>query len=610
MIADTVGSALKQVPNLLEPNHDEYLDLYLLRLAQFNGIPGLKDLLASVPAYGGQRSPASFIKELTQITGLEEAQLRQMCSKRGRADSPVNEKYLRMRLSPVCPLCIKEDGYSRLMWQHTYSTCCTKHGVRLVDQCTRCHSTIDTARPSVSHCKCALNLSSLPKEEVSKAELWFNKRLSGDLSPVDGMLDFGNTQSEQWTDLAELAEFFAGNLDQSVGRTTGNLPKPKTLAESVERLNSILPYFEDFPQRISSEVKARLAAAEYKHQTAEARLGYWVKRIFRICNDSQFHEFAQGLRDSVTDHADGLYYLTASVANVARSRYYNLAQGAKRLGTSSDRLLTLSEQGHVDMVEIRHSTLTGSRLFLKSYIDDLASTRAEAITKADAILLTGLSKKIVNYFMEYGLWEPNTEYAALFDQKRLVSKNRIDSLFESLELIREPRPANPVKLADFSLRRTTSQKSHRLLFEALAEGNLKPVNLKKPKKLADFEFDKLEIEAILFGTSAEPHLKVQEVAKLLSVNYETVSNWIETEKLVAYQSTRGGQKIRLVSLSSLTNFLLEYLPLSVLARNSGTHSKALLENMAARGIELPGSFEVKKGVRRGYLVPTSLLASC
>lgn len=311
----------------------------------------------------------------------------------------------------------------------------------------------------------------------------------------------------------------------------------------------------------------------------------------------------------MTEHADGQYFITESVANVGNSKYYNLAQAARALGTTAEQLHSVAKKGHVDMVKIHHSTLSGSTLFLKTYIDEMASTRAGAITKTEAMSKTGLSKKLVDYFLEYKHWEPESSYALIFSQRRLVSRQKIDDLYKVLKANTSPTEAPSVELADFSLRRTTSQENHRRLFKALTDGALKPTNIEIPQLLAEFAFDKSEVDAILLGTDGERHLKVAEVAELLGVKDEVVRYWIDAKFIHGIEGVQRGQKVRLVSLSSLINFQQKFIPVSVLAKLADTSAKAILEKYSDRGIELPGSYEIGGGVRRGYLIPIKLLAS-
>lgn len=596
---------LPTVPNVLAIKDRESLDGYLLRVSNANGLMGLKELLRPIPGYSSQRSTGPLLNNIAVIVGQKEEDLTWHCTTRQNTYSAVHEQFCRMQSTPVCPGCLKEHGFSKRIWQHIFATACPEHGKRLIDTCDDCGTTITKDRAILMHCNCGRDLRDIKSAKVGAAERWFNLKIEGLTTPLPPMSELGNTTWQHWENFATLAEFLGANLDLKNKKVRGWLPKPKTVEDSVAFLETVLPFFEDFPNHLSNHIKERLAVAPPNVYSASVRLGYWFSRLQHLCGWGRYTEFVDAARDAVTFHADGKYHLTEAVANLDKSRFLTLAPAARFMGTTSDTLLKLVSAGKLQCVVIPHTVRSKSVHFEKFALQKAKEACKDGITKSDVMKMTGLGKKALEYFLEYGLFKKTSTLALELNPLRFVSKKSVEGLKEILAKAVKPQAGVTIKLKDFGLRMTTNKPSHRQLYLALADGRLKPVVASA--KLGDFEFLADDVKAILASSVDETLLKIVEVSKALKVKDEVVRSWVKQGLLRNVSSSQRGQAVSLIPVSALAEFQAKYAVVSELAKQAGTSSKQILENFEQRKIPTVGSYEITGGVKRGYLVEIKAL---
>jgi len=79
-------------------------------------------------------------------------------------------------LAKVCPICLRETGYTRILWMTRAAPACRHHGYSLLQECASCGKPIRWARPGVRICRCGRFFKSdgqsLPLEPELQA--WLN----------------------------------------------------------------------------------------------------------------------------------------------------------------------------------------------------------------------------------------------------------------------------------------------------------------------------------------------------------------------------------------------------------------------------------------------------
>ncbi|MCP4409914.1 MAG: TniQ family protein [Gammaproteobacteria bacterium] len=159
------------------PYEDECLSGYLLRLAATNGMRNIRAFVQALfPTWPEKRQvnilrweyPVDNWDELSRRTQLSVERLDRMTlhpwvakfrvrpmESEGRLLRP--GQMLRDIVRPtlqVCPLCLQEKPYWRLLWRLQLVTACVKHGCRLQDTCHACGQQLSVVSSYQQHLHC------------------------------------------------------------------------------------------------------------------------------------------------------------------------------------------------------------------------------------------------------------------------------------------------------------------------------------------------------------------------------------------------------------------------------------------------------------------------
>jgi hypothetical protein len=156
----------------------------------YEGPPRVRSLLSdfrTAPANVNLLPPGRWLDQLAGILGRPIADLLEMTFYRlaaqlvlspcgspctSVADSKIMRKYFFASVSPICPVCLKEDSipHERLVWSFRALPMCMTHRCLLVGQCPDCHRALRCDRQHVSYCPCGYRLGESRAEPVSPQE--------------------------------------------------------------------------------------------------------------------------------------------------------------------------------------------------------------------------------------------------------------------------------------------------------------------------------------------------------------------------------------------------------------------------------------------------------
>jgi len=157
--------------------NDESLMGFVLRMANSNEVRGIHWLYQRL----GRNKLNRFKFEdcdaiaLTFGASIENIQ-RVMWRRRFSHGAPIQtidtikitKPYLIRPLRPqLCPRCIEDNGYCRLVWDLQFVSACHVHKCALVDRCPLCHRYLQWMRPFLKHCNCGFPWNKLQTHEYT-----------------------------------------------------------------------------------------------------------------------------------------------------------------------------------------------------------------------------------------------------------------------------------------------------------------------------------------------------------------------------------------------------------------------------------------------------------
>ncbi len=182
-------------PSLLRtppPFPDECLIGYVLRLTQENGYgtPSWIFELArlKIDLVSGGRPTLyrvySDLAALRQVTGLTDSECEQLSYRLIGFENAVvvSDHHLpvdcvRFGSPKVCPGCLKEDEYCRIVWDLSPFTACPSHKTILVDRCPRCNKRLSWVRNRVSVCRCGFDWRGADAVEADPSGLRLSRQI-------------------------------------------------------------------------------------------------------------------------------------------------------------------------------------------------------------------------------------------------------------------------------------------------------------------------------------------------------------------------------------------------------------------------------------------------
>lgn len=288
----------------------ESLHSILQRIAAENLLSGPRDILSAVGLSSPSLTMSSEVTALARICRLDERLVAALCVRdpesrrtdrgRHRHVSYFNsrvpaDQLLKGASEKVCPMCIREQGYTSGVNAFKFVTACPVHGIRLLDQCQDCERPISTVRPRLEQCSCGAVLSDMQTSQVSGDEVnvarlvvraWKRAFAAEIPGPCAGIRDeFNNLRLE---DLLTALSFLY-HLEQATRSTLGgdaNSMRVRHLGWRVERVGHLLTEWPHAFHGRLVRVRTSLARSTYSERMEGA--GSISYRLFADLPGSQF----------------------------------------------------------------------------------------------------------------------------------------------------------------------------------------------------------------------------------------------------------------------------------------------------------------------------------
>ncbi|MGC7405387.1 TniQ family protein [Pandoraea pneumonica] len=147
------------------PAHDEHVLSYLLRLGEANGFAGRAELGGFVRYLTAVLERPSELAALARALDVDESVVRQISLRHrcisgfaGRAMGYARRNFFRDPHVAYCPVCVREHGRFKALWNFRAVAVCESHGLWLLERCQRCCALVGWDRPGPTACVCGFEL--------------------------------------------------------------------------------------------------------------------------------------------------------------------------------------------------------------------------------------------------------------------------------------------------------------------------------------------------------------------------------------------------------------------------------------------------------------------
>jgi TniQ len=256
--------------------------------------------------------------------------------------SPVD---LNLAYPKVCPICLKESGFARLVWDLRVVITCWRHRCYLLDHCSVCGRRLTWGRKALAACTCGADLMIQRTEDAPISVLEFSRRLETMLeSGIVGPDPFP-TPIRTLNALCRVVWLFGVNSSKASRGQAWAISKPPLIqaADIVERGIGVLMGWSG---SIEQPINTIGPAASQPHQT-QLRLYQVLGRTRSVFDGEQF----QSIFDDIRKHlATNLYDLDAGALSSRRecslqSEDFGVHRAARQLSLSTRMIPLLVRAG-------------------------------------------------------------------------------------------------------------------------------------------------------------------------------------------------------------------------------------------------------------------------
>lgn len=599
------------LPVMLTPYEQESMPGFLMRVSQRNVAPNSIQLLRSF----GIRTRVAFGEDdlacMAQKLSIESQQLARI-----NPTLECHDPLLRMRFQRrgqvLCPACVRDGGHLRQAWMHDLICVCPHHDAGLIEVCPSCHEPLAPARGKIEVCDCGQMLTDASIHKATEPELAIAALLEGVSHPARRLLPQPWQDGSPPADIAEFLEFLGahlGSVVDAVGSKPRKAPRPRTLAESRERIGRIWPLLDQWPKGFTTAIDQRLQRTE--GPGLAKRLGGWYRMLHKEFATPDYDFVRDTLARHAATHFDGhlnLRLSTIDPALVAEKCWLSPAEAGRLIGIGSQLLAMAVTTGEVPG---RVST-AGANRYVSLHRDEVEKIRRNRLAYLSATEVRnrlGVSKVLFQRLRQAGALRCYSKK----QRPALVSaefrEKEVEALIASLTAYLQGRDI-PVEqqlgLHDLSARHGLTLDQISSVLQHVLDGRLRPVcHRAEQPGLAGLRYDRHQVEAVLADSvevSREPTLLITDLVRMQGWKHEVILGWIKAGLLTAVEEQRGRQKVTVIPVSSLLAFLSRYLVLADAARRMSSKSNWILRGLMPAGVHAVGAAALQGGGQRGVLI--------
>ena len=586
------------------PLAGEGLQGYLLRVIEGNRLP------TSIKVFGRTCPTIKTICERLDRTP-EEVQLQPVLRQLNSSRNGPNPLW-NYRTTRYCPQCLSEAIIFRQEWELALSTCCTKHQVRLLENCHHCGQVLTSQREALDRCRCGVSLShgetsSADPRELACAEI-LEAQLRGDgaipehlqllsLEQVHRLFVFFGAYAGQRKKPMKISEFLSLSTAQPIVQSASEvlLDWPNGFHILLEKLRE---------KQGNDEVNPKFSKAY------GAFYQYLYTRFKEEVFGFLFHAFELYLEERwdapLTERNQRL-----SVKARQNHVWITLGSAARTLAVSRRKL-----QGYIKAGKIRSRSFLTAKGREQVYVDRrelpiMKGLIEEVMDLKTTAAVLGLPKRRAKELIELGTFKsalpPRARNAATWAISREAIELCVD-WNEALPVLDEPQTAGLISLTRiFKYHLPIGHLFHRMMVPMLKDelkvhGRLAGVHGMSGWLLNKDTFLAWLRQQHLVGKDGA--VPIPEAARRIKANQETTYHLAAWGFLMP--SASGDRSCLTINLDEIERFQRTYVFSSEIAATIGTSSKMLVAKLRKLGVTPVSGPTVDRGRRYLYLRNTEL----
>lgn len=601
---------MKGLMDTFPPEHDEGGINYLRRLAMRNGYAGWRGLLRTTGINPTLNAFMKSHKRVALILGLESTWISPLLPKHQKGIGLFDPFFQRATVDAICPACLEQSEHVRHAWSHCFVNACPIHRCLLIDQCPSCNTPLQNSRHGIALCDCGYDLRYGEMTPALPVYCWISARIAEDMQPVEEVEELGVPSDYQ--NLAKLLFHLTTRYDPGAKVRPKKIVRPKTVRESIAFLEPIATLLEDWRTRFSTHVEMRFAAGRTNAYSLSGRLGAWYTNLHKLCRKpTAFAPLWTVFSDGVLEHFDGVLrgnnVLTPSPGK--QRKYLSLPEAAKCIGISAPTLQNAANQNLIRTYVSRPGASYQITMVCRDEAERIRDMRREWLSESQAAKQLGIAESVLQNLVRAGILGFDSGWRQSFYKSGPIPACELAPLVYRLAaFVQSQQVHDTLTFNQLTARRTVDVKALTALYQAIFNGEIRPVGYDGDQGLGGFVFSVEDIKRYLGSVALSTALTLTQLERATGWKYESLSRWVELGLLESEQVLLQGVPARTVTVGAFSRFRQEWLPVSEIAHAVHSKSSAITKRLATCGVPIVGQTNPDTGPRRGGLVRLSDLA--
>jgi len=564
---------------------------YLIRLSSDNGYVFPSWLRSLEPDLARVSEKFEYFEALERLTGLT--------SFEQVLDPPKGPGKLLERfrtIQPrVCPLCVKE-GYCDAIWDVIYSCVCPYHGVYLIDSCLQCSKKLNWNRGHVGQCSCGADLAEGNHIEAGLALRYLNAKLwAATGKDIEVIADGFPDEALAKLSLEDLCTCYRFMSSFANGQLRQNHTRPGNVQDSIRELEVASAVLSEWPNGMYELLNRR------KDQDGKFALTGIYKAFGKLYHDlynqqakysgEQFSFIREAFEEFVNVNWIG------NVDKKSKSLFDNLTNKSvpltrikKELNIGHNNLKYFVKEGILEASTKvfengrQHTVLTPIEI---SALKEKLSTR---INQQETCNILGVSKLQFRALFERGLLKPVVVPQKIGPKIWWCNSEDVDQLLVRIFSVVKSQDPAP---GSISFTRVCQAYLPRHLMPdlllAIESGKVPASGIRDRSGVQNFTslYFFPEDIALFMATHKKSRFgfySVPEVAIRLGIKQEIAYHLVKSGLMTSTIVGSEKKPVFEVTESDISTFQKYFVPLSQLAKTSGTSGRVLKKNFEALGI--------------------------
>lgn len=584
------------------PRADENLRGYLLRISELNGYENPLWLRRAAGLEFLTASSMDHVQALAQILRRKPEDLVHMSllAQSGEASTHrpflqtvVHRHLIELQDVRLCPACLSDDPYMRLLWDFRPLPCCPIHETHFATHCPKCRKPISKHRPGITTCVCGHDLTDVPCDHATVAEIWLAKLMAAkavgtDLPPSPARLS--PVVEMSLDEIARLTAF----IGATAGRTTGTgrvLRYDADLAiwrERAQHAAKILHQWPTSAHPFFEEIRTRLGIEGQDHKLSGA-----FRTVYRHATTALVGPAYDFFRQELAKYIDQAWPAGGvRTRNTRLTQYLKDGQRSRVTGTEAQKILNISRDQLIRWIEEGRVIGTVIRLpksiqiFVeRSSLDAFGNAPVEKISLKEARARLGLSTAVVVEMANTGILEPVRHFATSKVIKYVTAAS-VEPILEIFSHVHPQPGCDEIELVDLVTNRRRSEIWFPALLAALRAGEIRPTSGRDPARgLHACRFNRSEIDLLIRASMpADAPIPVHVLAARLMWPPEIIGYFIDRQ-VVAPEHIWANSKGRTITQEGCAHLASLYGSAGQLGREHGISAAMVRKLLIEAGVQ-------------------------